>query len=65
MERERVKTINKWPIPECAFDVQQFIGYTGFYRHFIAGFSTIYIPISATTHGRTAKKANRKKDGFQ
>jgi hypothetical protein len=65
MEEERVKAIDEWPIPECAFDVQQFIGYAGFYRHFIKGFSTICAPISATTHGRTAKSANKRKDGFQ
>jgi len=37
----KVAGVCKWPIPENWTDVQAFIGFINFYRHFIQDFSTI------------------------
>jgi len=37
----KVARVCKWPIPENWTDVQAFIGFINFYRHFIQDFSTI------------------------
>jgi hypothetical protein len=36
-----IETIESWPEPESVHDVQAFIGFTGFYRRFIEGYSKI------------------------
>jgi len=37
----KVAGVCEWPIPENWTDVQAFIGFINFYRHFIQDFSTI------------------------
>jgi hypothetical protein len=66
MEKDRIETILQWPLPQCVHDVLQFLGFAGFYRRFIEGFSRITAPLSATTKGQgsTQKRANRNKATF-
>jgi hypothetical protein len=52
MEKDRIETILQWPLPQCVHDVLQFLGFAGFYRRFIEGFSRITAPLSATTKGQ-------------
>jgi len=46
-----VKTcgILDWPTPTCKRDLQSFLGFINFYRHFICDFVTIAKPLSALT----------------
>ena len=41
MELSRVKTIEEWPKSQNYRDIQVFLGFTNFYRRFIANFSMI------------------------
>jgi hypothetical protein len=34
-----------WPIPKNHSQVQNFLGFAGFYRHFVKDFSTIAAPL--------------------
>jgi len=41
MDPVKVAGVHEWPVPENRTDVQAFIGFVNFYRHFIQDFSTI------------------------
>jgi len=41
----KVTGVHEWPIPENWTDVQAFVGFVNFYRHFIQDFSTIARPL--------------------
>jgi len=41
MDPVKVTGVREWPIPENRTNVQAFIGFVNFYRHFIQDFSTI------------------------
>ena len=38
---QKVQAVQDWPIPETTHDVQSFLGFVGYYRKFIQGFSSI------------------------
>jgi hypothetical protein len=57
MSEDKIDTILKWDIPESVKDVQSFLGFANFYRHFIKGFSKIWYPLTELT-----KKTNEKFD---
>ena len=58
MEQSRIDAISEWPIPECAKDILVFLGFAGFYRRFVRGFSQIAAPLTDLTKG--AKKGVAK-----
>jgi len=45
MDPVKVAGVREWPVPENRTDVQAFIGFINFYRHFIQDFSTIARPL--------------------
>lgn len=45
MDPAKVACINNWTVPSTVKDVQEFLGFTNFYRRFIKGFSTIVRPL--------------------
>jgi len=45
MDPVKVARVRDWPTPENWTDVQAFIGFVNFYRHFIRDFSTIARPL--------------------
>jgi hypothetical protein len=51
MERDRIATIEEWPMPESHRDIQVFLGFANFYRRFIKGFSRIVRPMTAMLRG--------------
>jgi len=54
MDPVKVAGVRNWPIPENWTDVQAFIGFVNFYRHFIRDFSTIARPLFNLTHSDKA-----------
>ena len=58
MEQSRIEAITKWPEPESARDVLVFLGFAGFYRRFVKGFSQIAAPLTDLTKG--AKKGQAR-----
>ena len=58
MEQSRIDAITEWPEPRNARDVLVFLGFAGFYRRFIRGFSQIAAPLTDLTRG--AKKGKTR-----
>ena len=46
MGEERIEAIKSWPEPKLIRDIQMFLGFANFYRHFIQGFSRITAPLT-------------------
>jgi len=49
MSLEKVKAIQDWPEPCKVKDIQSFLGFMNFYRHFIHEYSAIMIPLTHLT----------------
>jgi len=54
MNPVKVAGVREWPIPENRTNVQAFIGFVNFYRHFIQDFSTITQPLFDLTRSDQA-----------
>jgi len=50
MDPVKVARVHNWPILENWTDMEAFIGFINFYRHFIRDFSTIARPLFNLTH---------------
>ena len=46
MAADKVQVIQDWPEPQKIKDIQSFLGFTNFYRHFIPHYSDIAIPLT-------------------
>jgi hypothetical protein len=51
IDQEKVMAIRNWPILRSVHDIQAFLGFTGFYRRFIKGYSKITTPLTEKTKG--------------
>src|SRR5580765_4154280 len=49
MDPEKLKGVADWPIPKTVKNVQEFLGFTNFYRRFIHKFSDITRPLHDLT----------------
>jgi hypothetical protein len=49
----KITTIQEWPQPQNVKDVQSFLGFANFYRHFIKGYSSIVAPLTRLTRKDT------------
>ena len=49
MAKDKVKAIADWPVPRKVKDIQSFLGFTNFYRHFIYEYSEIVLPLTRLT----------------
>src|SRR5437868_11426355 len=59
MESSHMEMILKWPVPCTYREIQVFLGFTNFYRRFIANYSKIATPLTALLKG----SKNGKKTG--
>ena len=46
MSEDKIKTIMQWPKLKKVGDIQSFLGFANFYRHFIYNYSDIVIPLT-------------------
>jgi hypothetical protein len=51
MDQEKVMVIRNWPILRSVHDIQAFLGFIGFYRRFIKGYSKITTSLTKRTKG--------------
>jgi hypothetical protein len=53
MSKVKVKAIQDWPEPQKIKDIQSFLGFANFYRHFISDYSAIAILLTHLTRKST------------
>ena len=53
IDEHKVQKVQEWPTPTLVMEVQQFLGFTGFYRYFIQGYSNIAQPLLKLTQKAT------------
>ena len=49
MDQNKVKVIQEWSTPRRVRDIQAFLGFANFYRHFIHGYSKLTAPLTHLT----------------
>lgn len=54
MDEHKVAAIKEWPVPRNVKDIQTFLGFANFYRHFIKDFAKISQPITNLLRKDTA-----------
>jgi hypothetical protein len=59
MDPKRIDTIVQWPVPKSYLNVQEFLGFTNFYRRFVEAYSKITVPLTSLLQG----SKNGKKTG--
>ena len=47
MSDDKVTAVMRWPMPTCKRDIQVFLGFGNFYRHFIFNYSKISVPLTS------------------
>jgi len=66
MDPVKVARVRDWPTPENRTDVQAFIGFVNFYRHFIRDFSTITRPLfDLTCSDKAWNWDTKERDAFE
>jgi hypothetical protein len=51
MHEDKIQAIQEWLTPKSLGDIQSFLWFGNFYRHFIVGFSKICHPLTESTKG--------------
>ena len=57
---EKVHAVQEWPIPKTINDLRSFLGFVGYYRKFIKGFSQIAKPLNSLLEGYVNNKRANK-----
>ena len=45
MDPVKLKAVTNWPLPKTKKDIQKFLGFCNFYRHFVKDYSAIARPL--------------------
>ena len=53
MEDGKVERVKNWETPTTVRGIRKFLGFTGYYQHFIQDYSKIACPLLALTHKDT------------
>lgn len=58
----KIQAVKDWPVPHTVSDIKSFLGFVGYYRRFIKGFSKIAKPLYEVTKGleSQSKRAAKK-----
>ena len=62
VDPDKIKAIEKWPVPKDVTDVRSFMGITGYYRRFIEGFSRIANAITSLQKKGNKFEWNKKSE---
>lgn len=58
----KIETVPTWPHPTDLKTLRSFLGFCGYYRRFIANYSSIVRPLTNLTQGHAPKQHHRKTD---
>ena len=61
---EKIRVLKDWPFPKSVRDVRKFLGFSGYYRRFLKGFSSIVRPLKDLLVGIPTKKGTKKNPNF-
>ena len=50
-DAKKIQAVQEWPTPTTVSEVRSFLGFVGYYRRFIKGFSAIARPLTDLTKG--------------
>lgn len=64
---EKIASLKTWPVPQNLRELRSFLGFAGYYRRFVKGYSNIVRPLHALTYGYPPprKKYNLKQTTAQ
>ena len=48
-DREKLKTVRDWPVPETVSQVRSFLGFANFFRRFVSHYAEIAAPVDEVT----------------
>ncbi len=65
MDPVKTKGILDWPVPTKKKELQSFLGFTNFYRHFIKDYSKIVKPMTQLTGNDTWKWGKAQQEAFE
>ncbi|XP_028324387.1 uncharacterized protein LOC114476724 [Gouania willdenowi] len=58
---DKILALKSWPIPRTLKEVKSFLGFAGYYRRFIKGYSAIAKPLNDLTRGYTPTSKAQKR----
>ena len=61
VDPQKIKVVREWPEPASVKDVRAFLGFTGFFRHFIQGYASIAGPLFRYLKGDQKQKRRNTK----
>ena len=61
---DKIKVLKDWPVPKNVKDVRKFLGFDGYYRRFLRGFSAIVRPLNDLLVGVSTTKGTKKNPTF-
>ena len=66
LQPEKVSAVLNWPEPTCIADIQEFLGFIGYCRRFIAYYFKITLPLTTLLKGGNLSSRERHKqhEGF-
>jgi hypothetical protein len=65
MDPEKIAAVQAWPRPRTARALQGFLGLTGYYRKFIAGYGAVAAPLTALLKGSSFTWTSEAEGAFQ
>ncbi|KAK3552329.1 hypothetical protein QTP86_010372 [Hemibagrus guttatus] len=57
MDLTKVQAVTKWPSPTTVKELQRFLGFANFYRHFICNYSSVAGPLTYLLRGKPRRLA--------
>ena len=62
---EKIEVVKNWPVPSNLHELQQYLGFVGFYRKFVKNFSKIAHPLFKLLRGTGTSKKKTKSAQFE
>ena len=60
---EKLTAVKDWPTPTNVKELRQFLGFAGYYRRFVKGYSSLAQPLNSLLEGHCTHKPNKRKKG--